>query len=127
MNGFVLHGWYRFLDRFFSSNMRNLKVVVAKCAADQIVYAPFSIIVYFGFVSFQQFKDTKHSIANFTLKMKNSFITTWIADCAVWPIANLMNFSIIPLNYRPSFVGIVQLFWLTYLSWVANNDVSDKD
>ena len=121
MNGMCLHVWYRIIDRVFGATMGSKTVVISKCIADQLIYAPFSIAVFFSFASAKQggsMADIKQRTDN---KMSQSFLTTWIADCTLWPFANFVNFSFIPINYRPTFAGATQLIWQTYMSTVANS------
>lgn len=125
MNGMCLHVWYRIIDRVFGSTMKSKKTVILKCIADQVVYAPFSIALFLTFASVKQ-GGTIADIAQRTEdKMTQSFLSTWIADCTLWPFANFISFSFVPLNYRPTFVGITQLLWQSYMSTVANSSIQD--
>lgn len=139
MNGIVLHHWYNNLDRVFGKSMSSAKVVVLKMVADQLIYAPFSIAVFFGFASSLATMEaisldtssTKRTemmpgrvTELFIQKMETSFLPVLLADCCVWPFVNLINFSYIPKNYRPSFVGIVQLVWQTFVSSVGHGNGS---
>jgi protein Mpv17 len=47
--------------------------------------------------------------------MRKDFMSAYIADWSVWPIINVVNFRFVPLAFRPSFIGINQLFWQTYM------------
>ena len=53
---------------------------------------------------------------------KEHFVPTFFADCTVWPLANFVNFRVIPLVYRASFTAFVQLLWQSYLSFVSHVD-----
>lgn len=129
MNGFCLHGWYRILELSFGASMKNRKVVILKCVADQICYAPFSICVFFSFVGVRAGGTVLEINERIYSKISTLFVSTWVADCTLWPIVNAVNFSLIPLNYRPTFVGIAQLTWMTYLAFVGNShqDVLSKE
>lgn len=61
-------------------------------------------------------------------KMNDSLLSIWVADCFVWPFVNYINFSYIPKNYRPSFVGVALLFWQTFVSSLGHKkvEISDK-
>lgn len=125
MNGMCLHVWYRIIDRVFGAAMKSKKSVILKCIADQVVYAPFSIAVFLSFASVKQGGSLADITQRTENKMSESFVTTWIADCTLWPFANFVNFSFVPLNYRPTFVGITQLVWQSYMSTVANTSIQD--
>ena len=123
LNGLVLPVWYRTLDTKFGSNRANTSGVLNKVLADQLVYAPFSISVFFLYStcvnSSTAFNFQNNDGNKFVEKMKVSFYSTWLADCAFWPFVNLVNFRLIPIIYRPVFVGVAQVFWQSYVSHVA--------
>lgn len=139
MNGIVLHHWYNNLDRVFGKSMLSTKGVILKMAADQLIYAPFSIAVFFGFASSLATMEASRLVTSstkrtemipgkvteaFIHKMETSFLPVLLADCCVWPFVNLINFSYIPKNYRPSFVGIAQLVWQTFVSSMGHGNGS---
>jgi hypothetical protein len=127
-------------------------VIFRKIVADQLVYAPFSIICCFGYTSLFSGSATRilpppHSVAHseasietvpvvpvpvgpssfysvwkeeFVFKMDKFLLSTWLADCMVWPAVSFVNFRFVPLNFRPTFVGFVQVFWQSYVSYVSH-------
>jgi len=120
MNGYFLVSWYRLLDKFIGHSMRCYSTVSFKVIADQVVFAPFSIAAFFGVSTIVRFNDSTERVNYFNYKMKDNFWSTFIADCSVWPVANVVNFKFITLVYRPAFTAIVQLLWQAYLSAVAD-------
>lgn len=48
------------------------------------------------------------------------FFETYIADCAIWPPLQLINFTFVPLRFQFLFVNIANLGWNTFLSLMAN-------
>jgi hypothetical protein len=56
----------------------------------------------------------------FVFKMDKFLLSTWLADCMVWPAVSFVNFRFVPLNFRPTFVGFVQVFWQSYVSYVSH-------
>ena len=123
MNGVCLHVWYRIIDRVFGAAMASKRTVILKCIADQLVYAPFSIGVFLSFASAKQGGSLADISQRTENKMSQSFVSTWMADCTLWPFANFVNFSFVPINYRPTFAGITQLIWQSYMSTVANSSI----
>ena len=124
MNGVTLHYWYRALDRMFGVSMKSKKNVIMKCVADQLVYAPFSIIAFFSYAAGNKGGSVSDIKTRFAEKFEESFIDTWIADCSVWPLINFISFSLIPIHIRPTFVGFAQIGWQTYMSYVGYRDTA---
>ena len=122
MNGVTLHYWYRALDRMFGVSMKSKKNVIMKCVADQLVYAPFSIIAFFSYAAGNKGGSVSDIKTRFAEKFEESFLNTWGADCSVWPLINLVSFSLIPVHVRPTFIGFAQVGWQSYLSFVGYRD-----
>ena len=137
MNGLFLHHWYRGLDKAFGSSMKkNTRGIIFKMVADQIIYSPIAIAIFFGWVSSYSIENegtdlvpitNKFNVENinrvvvkFKEKMDNFFLSTWATDCCFWPLINLVNFRYVPLNYRPTYVGIAQIAWQTFMSYISN-------
>lgn len=53
-----------------------------------------------------------------TSRISNAYVPTLLRNWAVYIPAQVINFSIIPSHLRFVFVGVVSLFWNTYLSSV---------
>ena len=120
MNGVFLTQWYNLLERVIGTSMHCKRAVLLKVLADQIIYAPFSIISFFSFTAFVSNDEVNEMFEQFTSKMQERFSTTFLADCSLWPLANFVSFRLVPLVYRPTFTAIVQLAWQTYLSFVSS-------
>jgi protein Mpv17 len=103
-NGFLLPKWYNKLDFVFGPSMISKKVIVLKMLADQLVYSPFAITMFFGFNCLHSSTKTELYV-NFVSKMKSSFLSTYFADWSVWPMVNFVVFRYIPLQFRPLFIG----------------------
>ena len=99
--------------------MTDLKVVLIKCALDQIVYAPAAIASFFAYSEIIDSGFSHYSATVIGEKCKSDVFRTWLVDCSVWPLANYVCFRYIYLPYRPAFVCVIQLGWQIYLSSVA--------
>lgn len=140
MNGVVLHNWYYALDAVFGNSMTSRKVVALKIIVDQVFYAPFSIAVFFCYASIiAPLERSKNNEADgvdtfvsaipritetFISKMHTSFMAVFIADCCFWPFINYINFSHISRSFRPTFVGVAQLIWQTFVSSIGHSSES---
>lgn len=158
-NGLILHYWYRAMEKYIGTSMTSPKVILGKIIVDQVVYAPGSILIYFGYTAAlgpffggnqghghghekidsneRQCRaetvtiaastptpKSQHSLSSaidsFLFKAQHHFVNTYLADFLVWPATNFINFKYIPINYRPTFMGIMCVFWQSYLSFVSN-------
>lgn len=128
VNGFVLHYWFRILDRVMGKAMHNIWTVAGKALADQVFYAPVAIFLFFSTKALQNLDGNLSDLtAAIHSKMERDFLTTYLADWSLWPAVNMINFRFIPIIYRPSFVGLAQLFWQTYMSLTCAHDVKKGD
>lgn len=128
MNGVVLYQWYHMLDVVVGASMNNRKLVLIKMAADQFIYAPFAISVFFTASCVKpENLSLDRIIDDATKRLQRSFVSTYLADCLMWPAVNFATFSFIPLHFRPTFVGVAQVIWQTYMSYAANTEINSLD
>lgn len=127
MNGFFLTQWYRLLDRVVGVSMKCNKVVAIKVISDQFLFAPFCIMMFFGFTAAVQQNSWKEMKENFIHRMEHSFWPTYFADCTVWPLANYINFKIVPGPYRPTWTAVVQFVWQIYMSYVSKEAMEEDE
>jgi hypothetical protein len=109
--------------------IRSKTVLVAKIYADQFI---FSVIypVFFMMTTGVALDLTKSkeelTLNSFTnafnkswINVKNKFVQIYIADCAVWPLAQMANFAFIPAHLQPIFVNFMNIGWNTFLSYTS--------
>ena len=108
------------LERVLGSSMKCQKVVFSKVLADQLIYSPVAILVFFGYTSMLSESTLRDVQDEFVEKTKQLFFPTFFADCTVWPIANWANFRVVPLVYRATFTSFCQLLWQGYMSYVSS-------
>jgi len=134
MNGYFLYKWFAYLDRVVGTCMKTKANVFYKVLADQVVYAPFAILAYFGYATATKSlgetsppspkEGVNHNTStssSFVDKLHKDFWPTFAADCAIWPLANVVNFRYVPLLYRATFTSVISLIWQTYMSIMAYN------
>lgn len=120
MNGVCLHYWYALLDKVLGGSMKSKSTVILKMIVDQIVYAPFAITSFFSFATARNATSYADFIEKMRFRLESSFLTTYIADCNVWPLANFVNFRYVSLPFRPTFTAVTQLLWQTYMSVIVS-------
>jgi hypothetical protein len=53
--------------------------------------------------------------------IKNKFLDIYILDCAVWPMAQMINFSFVPAHLNPVYVNILNIGWNTFLCYTSQS------
>lgn len=48
-----------------------------------------------------------------------------ITNYKIWPLAQVINFTFVPIQHRVGFVQLVAIFWNAYLSWMANKPIPE--
>jgi protein Mpv17 len=121
IGGGFLPIYYGALDRIFGSSQTNMVVVLSKVIADQIIYSPFQITTFFAYSSAVSHNwVSSESYSNQVKdKLRASFYDTWLLDCSIWPVINIINYRMVPLIYRPIFNGFADVFWQSYLNYVS--------
>ena len=57
--------------------------------------------------------------------LQECYVQTLIKNYKIWPLAQTLNFTFVPIQHRVGFVQIVAIFWNAYLSWMANKPSPD--
>lgn len=109
--GGLMSLWYRLLDRVVGSGV-GTPVVLAKCALDQIFFATQGDGLFIALCAYQDANDLPAAIG----EVRKSLVTTWINDCAVWPLVNFIGFAALPTALVPTYMAGMQLFWQIYMS-----------
>jgi len=102
--------WFRFLEKLFTD--KSFKNVVKKLLVDQAIMAPILtawFIFTFNLINLQ-------SIGSAWKGLESVYLDVLSTNYKVWPTVQLINFAIVPLNYRVIFIQFVALFWNIYLS-----------
>ncbi|KAJ1801180.1 hypothetical protein LPJ59_000504 [Coemansia sp. RSA 2399] len=125
----IAYRWHAFLNTRFplrsqltevaalskpaQSASSRIGMVLKRVAVDQAIFAPFAcgaFVVGMGVLEGQGPKDLLERI-------RLQYPKVLLAGYVLWPAAQLVNFSLVPLSYRVPFGSVVSLFWNTYLSW----------
>ncbi|KAJ2767153.1 hypothetical protein IWQ56_003437 [Coemansia nantahalensis] len=119
--------WHRFLSARFPLQaaagaeaagrplLRKAAVVLKRIAVDQIVFAPFACASYIVGMGALEGRGPRELLA----RVRAQLPQVLLAGYCLWPAAQLVNFSIVPLAYRVHFGSAVGMFWNTYLSWTS--------
>lgn len=119
--GPILRTWYLALERIVpgTATINGFK----KMLLDQTLFAPGFIL--FFFVASETLAGKSRREVRRTLELR--YVDTLITNYKVWPIAQSINFTLVPFHHRVGFVQVVALFWNSYLCWMANKPEEEKD
>ncbi|KAG0048669.1 hypothetical protein BGZ83_006408 [Gryganskiella cystojenkinii] len=132
----LIHTWYTVLDKHFpvptkpdtthtTSQVSRVRPIPSKVVqtltpgfkrmvADQALFAPVGLALLFSGLTVLEGGGVKEIKA----KLNSTYIDTLKANYMVWPIVQLVNFSVMPLQFRLPFVSVVGIAWNAYLSFV---------
>jgi hypothetical protein len=67
--------------------------------------------------------DIKQMLRNCRQKLDAEFQTTIVNSLKVWPLANGINFALMPSHMRPVFMNFISVCWNCYMSIVQHRDI----
>lgn len=111
--GPILSKWLNVLNTRvnFSSYRRT---VLARVFADQYIFTPGVLLFFFSSMTFLEGKGPTEAVARIQEAYQPTLLRNWL----VFIPAQLVNFAFVPPHLRFPFVGVISLFWNTYLSAV---------
>lgn len=119
LNGVCYLSWYRALDRAFGTKRSSMSTVMKKTIADQVIMAPFALTACLAWAPLKESMDSSSAQKAYD-NVESNVLEAWVMDCKVWPLANMVAFSLVPTIYRPTFIACVQLGWQSYMSWISH-------
>ncbi|KAK0066102.1 protein Mpv17 [Biomphalaria pfeifferi] len=110
--GPMMRGWYLTLDKLYAGKKF---AAIKMMATDQLCMSPFFLSTFLTVMGLLK-GETIQEIKN---KFQKEFFPLLFTSYKVWPLAQLINFYVLPLQHRVLFVNCVALGWNTYLAWVT--------
>ncbi|KAF2842412.1 integral membrane protein [Patellaria atrata CBS 101060] len=105
--------WYGFLSRAFPlTKTAGTIAAMKRVACDQFIYAPIGLAWFFTFMTVAE-GGGKRAV---TRKFQDVYIPALKANYMVWPLVQMINFRILPLQFQIPFVSTVGIAWTAYLS-----------
>ena len=110
--GPMCHYWYCFLEDILPG--RTIIPVVKKLFLDQVLFTPVYISVFLVMLSCFE----RATFAEMTRDLRHKGTVLLKADWIVWPPAQLVNFSLLPVQFRVLYDNAVSLGFDCYYSHV---------
>eukprot|EP01024_Parvocaulis_polyphysoides_P020242 TRINITY_DN19381_c0_g3_i2.p2 TRINITY_DN19381_c0_g3~~TRINITY_DN19381_c0_g3_i2.p2 ORF type:complete len:203 (+),score=13.96 TRINITY_DN19381_c0_g3_i2:201-809(+) len=118
IGGPLAHHWFNFLDKFVLPNHpQSPFAIVSKMFLDQVVQAPLGLSLFYAY------QETMQGRAHMTGEViSEKLLPTLLMTWKFWPLAHLVNFSIIPLEQRILYCNAVSVVYTCLLSRLAASD-----
>ncbi|KAH8594325.1 hypothetical protein B0O99DRAFT_625595 [Bisporella sp. PMI_857] len=105
--------WFKFLSRAFPiTKTSGLGPAMKMVAFDQLVFAPVGIATFFTVMTIAE-GGGKRAV---THKLRDMYLPTLKANFMVWPLVQIINFRLMPIQFQLPFVSTVGIAWTAYLS-----------
>jgi hypothetical protein len=108
------HNRYGILNRYVGSGVTT-NIVLFKCLLDQLFFATQQDFMFLGLCAYSDTEALSEAIE----EVKDTFLTTWIVDCSLWPVVNFVGFAFVPYVLQPTYMAFVSYFWQLYMSSTA--------
>lgn len=117
--GPVLRTWYLTLDRIVPGAAKTAGF--KKMLLDQSLFAPVMICFFFGVTETLAGKR----LSDIKQMLQERYTDALITNYKIWPLAQAINFTFVPIQHRVGFVQIVAIFWNAYMSWMTNKPLAE--
>lgn len=104
--------WYKFLNFFYTEDPSIIQVL-ERVLSDQLLYSPISLYCFF---MYSNYVTESGDAATFDKKIQRLFISTLGCNYLVWPMVQMINFSIVPKHLQVPFSSSVGILWNCFLS-----------
>ena len=119
--GPMCHFWYRYLEEILPG--RTIMPVVKKLFLDQVVFTPVYISVFLvmlGCFERATFGEMMHDL-------QHKGVVLLKADWIIWPPAQMVNFCLLPVQYRVLYDNTISLGFDCYYSHVKYRTDHDSE
>ena len=106
--------YYGFLDRKLPG--KSPRTVFLKVVIDQFLYTIPSLFVFYCIMGKLESKPNAEIKEEIRLK----YVPTYVTSALFWPAAQIVNFAVVPPNFRILYISSASFVWLIFLSYIKN-------
>ena len=118
--GPATHWWFSLIEKHCS---KGLLGAVQMSALDQFIAAPVLLAAFILFMHMSEGQSIRGNESELRDKHKDALA----ASIRVWPVVNMINFSVVPSQYRVVFGSVFNVLWIAYLSVATNSGEQTLD
>ncbi|GLC34883.1 hypothetical protein PLESTB_001174100 [Pleodorina starrii] len=105
------HYWQKFMEHLFAGK-KDFQTVLKKVVVDQLTYGPVCNVL---FMSFATLVLEGKSLSFLMQKIPRDYPGVQLNGWRLWPLAALINYRFVPLQFRVLFINLTALVWTTFL------------
>jgi len=117
-SGPIQHWWFDTLHKIVTINNPFLRLAV-NLFLDAIIFSPLTVSGYFAMRSLLEGSGYRGACE----KLSTRFFSTVVGAWKFWPLVNVINFSMVPLQCRVLYCSVFSLFWTGYLTHVNSKAI----
>ncbi|TVY46304.1 Protein sym1 [Lachnellula occidentalis] len=105
--------WFQFLSKAFPiTKSSGMGPAMKMVAFDQLIFAPVGIACFFTVMTVAE-GGGRRAVTN---KLRDMYLPTLKANFMVWPLVQIINFRLMPIQFQLPFVSTIGIAWTAYLS-----------
>jgi len=122
-SGPVTHYWYKLLFGKLTASIKEpITGLVVQILLDSIIFSPITVSGYFTLRSIME----GSGIDGIKDKLNTRLVKTVLGAWKFWPAANVINFGLVPLEFRVLYMNVLSIFWSFYLTYVNGQKIVSK-
>ena len=122
-SGPVTHYWYKILFGKLTISINDPIIgLVVQILLDSIIFSPITVSGYFTLRSIME----GSGIEGIKDKLSTRLVKTVLGAWKFWPAANVINFGLVPLEFRVLYMNVLSIFWSFYLTYVNGQKIVSK-
>jgi len=111
----VIVNWYRLLERVTVGGPKLFPLV--RVVMDQALCSPVLLSCFLSLLRLTEGKTVSDTYKSW----QKEFLPIYMTGLKIWPLAQVVNFYLVPLEHRLLFVQAISLGWNTYLAYATSH------
>lgn len=110
---FIQQPWYYIVNNIYDE--KNVVISsIMRVLTDQLCFSPLSLCAFFVYTTVVIEGGNKSDVEK---KLKSKYVTTLGINYMVWPLAQFINFALVPPQLMLPFSSAIGVFWTAFLCY----------
>lgn len=110
---FIQQPWYYIVNNIYDEKNVIISSIM-RVLTDQLCFSPLSLCAFFVYTTIVIERGTRADVER---KLKSQYVTTLGINYMVWPLAQFINFALIPPGLMLPFSSTIGVFWTAFLCY----------